>query len=103
MIDAVLMFGALNVLFEFVLLCMLSPRLRLRLLGSEAASNALHVFFLLANMAIHWGTLIGTMSSVLAFVSSIVTVRIARSVFGSITEGRYYQVGLIKYSVEELK
>ena len=28
MIDAVLLFGALNVLFEFVLLCMLTPRLR---------------------------------------------------------------------------
>ena len=46
MIDAVLLFGALNVLFEFVLLCMMPPRLRLRLLGNEAASNALHVFFL---------------------------------------------------------
>ena len=103
MIDAVLMFGALNVLFEFVLLAMLTPRLRLRLLGSEAASNALHVFFLAANLAIHWGTLIGTMSAVLAFVSSIVTVRIARAVFGSIAEGRYYKVGLAKYSTEELK
>lgn len=103
MIDAVLMFGALNVLFEFVLLAMLTPRLRLRLLGSEAASNALHVFFLAANLIIHWGTLIGTMSGVLAFVASIVTVRIARTVFGSIAEGRYYKVGFIKYSVEELK
>ena len=53
MIDAVLLFGALNVLFEFVLLCMIAPRLRLRLLGNEAASNALHVFFLLANLIIH--------------------------------------------------
>ena len=103
MIDAVLLFGALNVLFEFVLLCMLPPRLRLRLLGSEAASNAMHIFFLVANLTIHWGTLIGTMSAVLAFVSSIVTVRIARAVFGSIAEGRYYRVGFIKYSVEELK
>ena len=103
MIDAVLLFGALNVLFEFVLLSMLPPRLRLRLLGSEAASNALHVFFLAANLIIHWGTVIGTMSAVLAFVSSIATVRIARAVFGSITDGRYYKVGVVKYSVEELK
>lgn len=103
MIDAVLLFGALNVLFEFVLLCMLSPRLRLRLLGSEAASNAMHVFFLAANLIIHWGTLIGTMSGVLAFVSSIVTVNAARKIFGCIHEGRYYRVGWIKYSVEELK
>ncbi len=103
MIDAVLMFGALNVLFEFVLLSMLPPRLRLRLLGNEAASNALHVFFLAANLLIHWGTLIGTMSGVLAFVSSIATVRVARMVFGSITDGRYYKVGVVKYSAEELK
>ena len=102
MIDAVLMFGALNVLFEFVVLCMLRPRTRLRLLGDERASNALHLFFLVANLAIHWGTLIGTMSGVLAFVSSIATVRVARMVFGVITEGRYYRVGWIKYSKEEL-
>ena len=102
MIDAVLLFGALNVLFEFVLLCMIAPRLRLRLLGNEAASNALHVFFLVANLIIHWGTLIGTMSGVLAFVASILTVNVARKVFGTITEGRYYRVGWIKYSREEL-
>ena len=103
MIDAVLLFGALNVLFEFVLLCMLPPRLRLRLLGSESASNAMHVFFLAANLIIHWGTLIGTMSGVLAFVSSIATLNVARAVFGRICEGRYYHVGWIKYSAEELK
>ncbi len=102
MIDAVLLFGALNVLFEFVLLAMVAPRLRLRLLGNEAASNALHVFFLVANLIIHWGTLIGTMSGVLAFVASILTVNVARKVFGTITEGRYYRVGWIKYSREEL-
>ena len=102
MIDAVLLFGALNVCFEFVLLCMLSPRTRLRLLGNEGASNAMHVFFLVANLAIHWGTLIGTMSGILSFVSSIVTVRVARAVFGTVTEGRYYRVGWIKYSREEL-
>ena len=103
MIDAVLVFGALNVLFEFVLLCMMRPRTRLRVLGSEAASNLLHVGFLMANLVIHWGTLVGTMSGVLAFVASIVTVNIARVVFGRIEDGRHYHVGFIKYAVEELK
>ena len=102
MIDAVLLFGALNVCFEFVLLCMLSPRTRLRLLGNEGASNAMHVFFLVANLAIHWGTLVGTMAGVLAFVASIVTVNVAGKLFGTITEGRYYKVGWVKYSREEL-
>lgn len=102
MIDAVLMFGALNVLFEFVLLSMLAPRHRLRLLGSESASNALHFSFLLLNLVIHWGTLVGTMSGVLAFVASMVTVRVARVVYGCVKEGRYYHVGWVKYSIKEL-
>lgn len=103
MIDAVILFGAMNVLFEFVLLSMIAPRLRLRLLGSHRASNALHFGFLLLNLVIHWGTLIGTMSGVMAFVMSMVTVRIARVVFGSIENDRFYHVGFIKYSTEELK
>ena len=102
MIDAVLMFGVLNVLFEFVLLSMLAPRHRLRLLGSEGASNALHFSFLLLNLEIHWGTLVGTMSGVLAFVASMVTVRVARVVYGCVKENRYYHVGWVKYSIKEL-
>ena len=103
MIDAVLLFGVLNVLFEFVLLSMLPARLRLRLLGDESKSIALHFAFLIMNLIIHWGTLIGTMSGVLAFVASIATVAVARKMFGTVSEGRYYRVGWIKYSVEELK
>ena len=37
MIDAVLLFGALNVCFEFVLLSMLTPRLRLRMMARTYA------------------------------------------------------------------
>lgn len=103
MISAVLMFGALNVLFEFVLLSMLAPRLRLRLLGSESAGNALHFSFLLMNLVIHWGTLVGTMSGVLAFVASMVTVRVARVVYGCVKEDRYYHVGWVKYSPDQVK
>ena len=102
MISAVLLFGFMNAIFEFVLLCMLPPRTRLRLLGSEAASHAMHVGFLLMNLIIHWGTLIGTMSAVLAFISSMITIAIARKVFGRIVAGRYYHVGLVKFSKEQL-
>lgn len=103
MINAVLLFGALNVLFEFVLLCMLKPRARLRVLGNPVLSNLMHVGFLSLNLLIHWGTLVGTMSGVLAFVASIVTVNVARVVFGRIEDGRYYHVGFIKYALEDLK
>lgn len=103
MIEAVLLFGFMNVLFEFVLLCMLPPRTRLRLLGSDGAKGFVHVLFLSLNLLIHWGTLIGTMSAVLAFISSIATMGVANWLFGNIKEGRYYTVGLVKYKLEELK
>ena len=103
MIDAVLLFGVINTIFEIVLISMIPPKHRLRLLGSEAACNTLHCGFLLANLAIHWGTLVGTMSGVLAFVASVVTVRFARKLFGHVTNGRYYHVGWIKYSVDDLR
>ena len=102
MIDAVLMFGALNILFEFVLLTMLTPRLRLRLLGNEVLRNACHMGMLLINIAVHWGTLVGTMASILAFVSSMATMWMATKLYGSIAAGRYYTVGIVKYTKEEL-
>lgn len=103
MIDAVLLFGAMNVLFEFVLLSMLAPRMRLRVLGSPHKRNLLHVGFLLLNLIIHWGTVVGTMSAIGAFISSMVTVRAAMWLYGSIEDDRYYRVGLVKYSLEELR
>lgn len=103
MIDAVLLFGFMNIAFEFVLLCMLKPRTRLRVLGNPNYRNALHIGFLLLNLMIHWGTLIGTMSAVMAFISSLVTVQIAMKLFGYVVDGRHYHVGLIKYSTKELQ
>lgn len=102
MIDAVFVFGVLNVLFEFILLSMLRPRTRLRLLGNEAHCVSLHVFCLALNLWIHWGTLIGTMSGIFSFICSIVTVSIARAVFGVIKDDRHYKRGLLGYSREEL-
>jgi hypothetical protein len=103
MVDAVLLFGAMNVLFEFVLLSMLAPRTRLRVLGSPNKRNLLHVGFLLLNLMIHWGTVVGTMSAVMAFISSLATVQIAMKLYGFITDGRYYTTGWIKYGIEELR
>lgn len=102
MIEAVVVFGLMNIVFEFVLLSMLRPRTRLRVLGNDNSCNLLHVSFLLINLIIHWGTLIGTMSAIGAFICSIVTVRIARSLYGYVESTRYH-VGWIKYSIEELR
>lgn len=103
MIDAVLLFGVINIIFEMVLLSMIPPKHRLRILGSAGACNTMHALFLLANLAIHWGTLVGTMSGVLAFVASVATVRFARKLFGHISGGRYYHVGWVKYPIELIK
>ncbi len=102
MIDAVLLFGAMNIVFEFVLLSMMPPRYRLRVLGSSAMRNALHVLFLAINLAIHWGTLIGSMSSIMAFIASMITVRAAQIIYGSIDRDQQYTVGVKRYNLEQL-
>jgi len=101
MIEAVFVFGALNILFEFVLLSMLAPRWRLRLLGSGYAKNSCHLAMLCINLMVHWGTLVGSMASIVAFVASIATLEVASRLFGSIRDSRYYTVGYIRYSKEE--
>ena len=103
MVSAVLLFGLMNIIFEMVLISMMPPRMRLKVLGNPNYRNALHIGFLLLNLIIHWGTVVGTMSSIMAFVASIVTVRIAMWLFGYVVDGRYYHVGVIKYSLEELR
>src|SRR5574343_1788734 len=101
MIETVFVFGFVNIIFELVLISMVPVKPRLRLLGSEMRS-ILHLIMLLINITVHWGTVIGTMSSIVAFCASILTVNIARKAFGFIESGRYYTVGWIKYSVKEL-
>lgn len=102
MIDAVVFFGIINVLFEFVLLSMTPPRVRLRLLGNKKAQAFVHVAVMVFVLTVHWGTLIGTMSGFFSFILSIVTVTIARSVFGYI-ENDVFHRRLIGYTVAELK
>lgn len=102
MIDAVFIFGLMNIAFEFIVLSMVRPRTRLRILGNEGHCVALHFMCLALNLLIHWGTLIGTMSGIFSFICSIVTVVVARAVFGVIKEDRYYTRGLVGYAREEL-
>jgi hypothetical protein len=102
MIDAVLAFGLMNVLFELVLLSLLSPKRRLRVLGNPTACGVIHILFLSLNLLVHWGTLIGTMSSILAFVCSIGSIWFAQKLWGMVRDERFYTTGLIRYSAKEL-
>ena len=102
MIDAVLIFGMLLATFEFVVLSMIPPKYRLRLLGSKPGCTAVHVLMLAVNLWVHWGTLTGTMSATLSFVVSIITVFIARLVYGTIENDVRTRRGIFGYRTEEL-
>lgn len=102
MIDAVFVFAIINVVFELVVLGMVPPRLRLRLLGSRSGGVLVHLMVMVLVLIVHWGTLIGTMSGFLSFILSIVTFAIAKQTFGYI-ENDVFHRRIIGYKVEELR
>lgn len=102
MIEAVVFFGLINVIFEFVVLSMVPPRIRLRLLGNVSHQRVLHVVVMCFVLAVHWGTLTGTMSAFFSFCLSMLTTFIARQVFGYI-ENDVYHRRIIGYTVAELQ
>jgi hypothetical protein len=102
MIEAVLIFGILLAVFEFVILSMVPPRYRLRVLGSKPACTAIHVAMLCLNLWVHWGTVTGTMASTGAFVTSLITISIARVIYGTIENDTRTRKGLIGFKTEEL-
>jgi len=101
-IQAAMLFAFLTSVAEFIILAKIPPRRRLRILGSAMWCNALHVAFLGANLFIHWGTLIGTMSAITASIMSIFVVMLCRWWFGYIKDNRWYYAGRANYSPEVL-
>jgi hypothetical protein len=90
MVEAVLVFGLLSAVFEAVILMKLPVRWRLRLLGSGFAVAMIHVLVTVANLSIHWGTLTGSMTAVIAGLASFVTIPAVRWYCGCIKARRYY-------------
>lgn len=103
MLETVIAFGLIISAFEFVVVCMIPPRTRLRMLGNTYAKLTFHIVMLLINMWVHWGTAVGTMSATLAFICSLGVIGGCAKLFGFISGGRYYTLGLIRYSASELK
>ena len=101
MIEAVVFFGIINVIFELVVLGMVPPRARLRLLGNRGAQTFVHVAVMILVLTVHWGTVTGTMSAFFSFILSIVTISIAQLMWGYV-QGTRYRRGIIGYKVEEL-
>ncbi len=102
MIEAVFVFAVLLAAFEFVLLASIPPKYRLRLLGSNVMCSLVHVLMLMLNLWVHWGTVTGTMAATGSFITSIVTVFVARNVFGTIQNNMRVKRGIVGYRNEEL-
>lgn len=102
MVEIVFTFAIMLALFEFIVISMIAPRYRLRMLGNNAACMTMHVLFFAANLWVHWGTVTGTMSATGAFIVSIVTVEIAKIAYGTVVGDRRVRRGIVGYKTEEL-
>lgn len=102
MIEAVLLFGLITAAFETVLLLKLPPRWRLRLLGSPICVGILHALVIAINLAIHWGTMTGSMTAVVAGLTSFATVPLVRAYCGAIHSGIYLP-GYKRYDLSSLR
>ena len=103
MVGEVIAFAIIISIFEFIIIASIPPYTKLRILGSAPKKVAFHVGMLVLNFVVHWGTVIGTMSATLAFITSIVVMWAAAHIFGYVKEDRYYTIGWVKYSKEEIK
>lgn len=103
MLEVVLGFALVNIIFELTVLSLfVPPRPRLRLLGSKNGLKTIHVAMLVVTLYIHWGTVSGTMAGFVAFPASILAMFLAKQVFGFI-EGDIYHRRIIGYTAKELK
>lgn len=71
MVTAVLVFALLSALFEAILLLKLAPS---SLLQKKWFQVTVHVVVIVANLAIHFGTITGTMTAITAGLVSFATV-----------------------------
>ena len=81
MINIVLTFAAITALFETILLMHFSNEQWLRghwvvpLIGVKVGhSSSIHLVAIAINLAIHWGTIVGTMTAITAGLVSFATV-----------------------------
>lgn len=102
LIEAVLVFAAITAAFELVILMKLAPRTRCRVLGSAAWVTLIHAIVFGINIAVHYGTITGSMTAITAALTSFVTVPFARWLSGHVSNGIYHP-GVLKYTVDELK
>ena len=81
MIEAVFTFAVITAIAELIMLHNM-PRFRSFVLRTHGRMFALHITFMVANLAIHWGTMTGTMTGVTAFLVSCIVCQVARWMYG---------------------
>lgn len=86
---AVTLFATIKMAAEMVVLGMIPPRYRLRILGSRTQCTVVHLIFGGTLFLTQAHSITGTMSGLLALVCSTVTILIARCVFSFI---QYHEV-----------
>jgi hypothetical protein len=102
MIEAVFVFAAVTALFETIILLKVPVYWRLRILGSPMIVGVIHLFAILANLWVHWGTITGTMTAIVAGLSSFGTIPAVRWYVGYIHHRRYYP-GIKRYDPATIK
>lgn len=102
LVEAVLIFAAITALFETVILMKVKPRTRLRVLGNAKWVALIHAIVFFVNIAVHYGTLTGSMTAITAALSSFVTIPLVRWYSGYITNGHYFP-GIAKYNVNLIR
>ncbi len=102
--EGVLLFGALNMAVELIVIAaFIPPSAKLRLLGSNQALAAFHIVVGLTTLWVHWGTVTGTGSAFVAFIVSFPTLWIAKQVIFGYIDGAGYHRRILGYTLEELR
>lgn len=105
LIKAVLLFAVLSALFEFIIIMKIRPRTRLRILGSTRLVLFIHALTFIINISVHYGTVTGSMTAIVAALASFATVPLARAISGCIikSDGRErYKPGLLTYQYHQI-
>ena len=80
MLSMVITFALITAIFEAALLLKLSS---LRMLEKKWFVNTVHVLAIMFNLAVHWGTIVGTMTAITAGLVSFATVPVVKYIFAT--------------------
>ena len=101
-ISGAAIFAALNMICELIIIALIPPRTKLRVLGNDKAMVAVHCTLGLITAYMHWGTVTGSGAAMIAFIISFPTLWIAKQVFFGYVRDNKYHRRIIGYTVQEL-